>query len=244
MKKPIIKGTTNRTYLNWLTRMAKREADSLVFRCLASWALTEGKKRILTLPGAEWLWEREFLQYYPDYPIEFLGLESNSRIAKRMRDAVAFSPAPRPHKFNPHPQNLSFEDYAESFKPKDGAFDMIYLDWRGAWGEDKLNQLRLLFLRGMLKAGGYFRFTVCLTPGKLSRAEHFDDEQQSFHFGDILGGGDRNSKWQAHGVPAIAIAVARKEGYHMEPVAMQYYQSYPDVDDTLSQTSFLFRLKS
>ncbi len=244
MKKQKINEIKDSVYFKWQTRASKRNADDIVFHCLASWALTTGKKRILTLPADKWLWEKQFLMHYPDNPVEFLGLEGNSRVAERMRDAAAFSPAPPPHEFKPHAQDLSFDEYAKSFKPKDGMFDMIYLDWRGNWGDDKIKQLRLLFRQGMLKTGGFLRFTVALNPGKLANLSNFDEEQHSFHIGDMLCGGDGKPHWKSDGIPRIAIEVARKEGHHMDPVAMQYYQSYSSLGEATSQVSFLFKLKS
>jgi hypothetical protein len=153
--------------LDWGDNIHKRQADQVIFEAMA-WRLLNCMprgvpRRVLSLPGASWCWERALDAAYKEERFEFVGVERDARIAEEAK--VALNDLPRGYNV---PIQAEFRDYARDYarKSRRKRFDIIYLDWMGTWSKEKKADLNALLESDMLAPGGVLLLTLGLRRGR------------------------------------------------------------------------------
>lgn len=235
--------------MNWFKRAAKRHADELCFRAMGPWVSSAPNGlifRILSLPAGNWLWEKMFTEVFPHRRLLFTGIEQNNKVHGEMKKVGGrLNALSLGHVYQPFPKPISFADYVKHWEKRDGVtFDMIYLDWMGTWGKDKLAQIEQIFEQDMLTKDALLRFTIGLNRGHPKAWADLHDVEDSFHIVDIRGGGGPLPKWKMHGIPALVETVGADFGRKVKMVTAHVYSSYHDGNrSAVPEVSFLFRVK-
>ena len=203
----------------WKDNDSKRLSDQAAYSNMASdlfrQAEKRGKKplRVLSFPGAKWLWEQALEESFRKLKFRFTGLERDERVwrkASKMADVL-------PSRFNLRPRAESFVDYSKSISTKRTRFDLIYLDWMGTWSAEKKSDIDALLSRGcMLEVGGILMLTVSLRRGQPATIEDLEDESNdlsmAFYYAPGRDKSERNLK--ARGIPGWVQHLA-EEDYSM-----------------------------
>jgi hypothetical protein len=158
--------------LDWSEdREQKRRNDNEVIEAiirrlkLGSTRVDDGKPITgITLPADLAAWEQRFaaeLQKY-SYTTEITAIERDPEVLERLRENAENLDTPGltlkvPDTANNVCQTLE----AGTQEP----VDFVYLDYMGTWGEDKKQDLGLLFTRGFLKPGSVIALTFSLRRG-------------------------------------------------------------------------------
>lgn len=217
----------NPALADWTNRAAKRHADELSFRGLAKWVMSRRSTtlEVLSLPAGLWLWEQSLSQIFPDNRFRFHGVEQNGEVHRLMRERAKKLKGVLDTCVSPKPESLT-----QWMQRNAGgaAVDLAYFDWMGAWSEDKVSQVRVLFSSGLLAAEGIFRFTVGLSRGKNSKWEHLmqDLDTGGFHITDLRSGRSDIPQWKIYGVPQLVINLASEYGRKAKLVGAHVYTSY------------------
>lgn len=233
--------TVDPAALNWFNRAAKRHADELSFRAMAHWIVNKKSASVLSLPASDWIWERQYVDNFPDAKVQFLGLEQNEEVWDRMGwAATKLNQLNDRHEFITTDAPCSFMDFA---RHTDRKFDVIYLDWMGTWSKDKLKQINIMFDKDMLKNDSIFRLTLGLNRGHPKSWEDLGDVEGDFHIVDIRGGGGELPSWKTHGVPALVEAVGHDFGRPTKLIAAHVYSSFHTRKAAVPEIVFTFRVK-
>lgn len=222
------KGKINTAEIEWGTRFAKRYAEDLGFRSMAAWALSKAQMNILSFPASEWLWERAFSAVFPGGKKSFYGIEVDPQVYDKMRGIGDRQPAMYPdHELMPL-RNCSFLELAKSFHADtDVRFDMIYLDWMGAWSKDKQKQIIRLFEKDMLAPDSMLRFTIALNRDKPADWEDLMNvEHNNIAVVDLRGGGSELADWRTYGIPALVASIGADFGRKVKPIIVHTYYNH------------------
>lgn len=227
----------------WGSRFAKRYIEDLCFRSMASWVRSRPSLNILSLPAAEWLWERSFSAVFPGGEKKFFGIERDAAVYAKMSDISNQQLFLYPdHELIPF-GNQSFLELTRSFhRETDVAFDMIYLDWMGAWSQEKQKQITRMFDKAMLAPDSMFRFTIALNRDKPAEWEDLINvERSSISVVDIRGGGEPLADWRTYGIPALVAAIGADFGYKVKPITVHVYYNHTARQST-PMGAFLFKV--
>lgn len=231
------------TKARWDSRAAKRFVDELTFRAMAPWALTGPKlKRILSLPAADWLWERSFTTTFPKNWATFVGVEKSAPVWSKMKaTAKNLSKISQNHQFVSCPKATDVADFLIKTPEK---YDMIYLDWMGTWSAAKELQLISVFERRLLNKGGLLRITMALDRGKKSIwAPYCEEDGAIMGFQDLRGVKSPLPEWKAYGIPRMIINTADDLGVKLKLIsAIAYMSREHPLKKGTPETSFLFRI--
>jgi hypothetical protein len=158
---------------DWLhgSSVPKRMNDGSIFSRIEPSYRRRGKDSpisVLSLPAAEWAWEKGFMSAFPEKRFKFVGVESNEEVYRKMvKNAISLkedSKVRRRARFY-YPEKamdmLSFLRFYTGLKS-----DFIYLDWMGTWANDKEEQLDLIFQHKMFYPGCFLSITISLGRGQ------------------------------------------------------------------------------
>ena len=77
--------------ISWGANTSKREADQTMYRAMAfdvqRMRTAKDRKaiRVLSFPGPTWLWEQGLEEAFPTARFEFVGIEQDSRVWKKLK---------------------------------------------------------------------------------------------------------------------------------------------------------------
>jgi hypothetical protein len=214
-------------------------------------ALRGAKKRIrvLSTPAAGWLWEIGMTDMFPAARFDFVGIERDARVHDATRRNAAKIRKRSQSSFVCCAKPLDSAFYTKSVWPALGEdpYDMVYLDWMGSWTRDKLDELRSVCTSGILRRGGYLRFTVGLTRGAGRRVTV---NQRGFYgwsgsVVDIRHGAQLRPIPLAYEIPQVAEMVVAEAGAHVRMVSGVVYSSTLDPINgrNAPEASYLMRLR-
>jgi hypothetical protein len=231
------------TKARWDSRAAKRFVDELTFRAMAPWAMTGPKlKRILSLPAADWLWERSFTTTFPKNWATFVGVEKSQPVWRKMKaTAENQSTVNRNHQFVPCPRATDMAKFLAETPEK---YDMIYLDWMGTWSVAKERQLISIFKRRLLNKGGLLRMTMALDRGKKSIwAPYCEEDSAIMGFQDLRGVNTPLPEWKVYGIPRMIMNTAEDLGVKLKLIsAIAYTSREHPLKKGTPESSFIFRV--
>lgn len=119
-------------------------------------------KTILSLPAGHWLTEQEMIRRFPTTPFTFLGVEYNpSTHAAATRKAAQLS-----RSTSAQFTMLPCADLLDVLQSTDQHFDLVYADWVGTLALNKMEQLRTVCERRLIKDNGYLAWTCSLERGR------------------------------------------------------------------------------
>lgn len=158
--------------LNWAEdREQKRRNDNEVIETiirrlkLGSMRVDDGKPITgITLPADLAAWEHRFAEELQSYQhvTEITAIERDPEVLERLRENAETLDTPGLTLKVPDTAKNVFQTLeAGTAEP----VDFVYLDYMGTWGEDKKQDLRLLFTRGFLKSGSVIAMTFSLKRG-------------------------------------------------------------------------------
>jgi hypothetical protein len=222
--------------IDWAARSAKRRNDHFIDMCLSPLLSTPSDKfDVLSLPGGKWLWEQHLAQWWGKKFFHFQGVE---RFPALRRQAAGFADT-----LNELPGTNAYHEILEetlwkaALKNTEKQFDIIYADYMGAWGVDKLNDVEIIADRALLKPFGCLVITLSLA----RNASPLFSEIQAYARGDFecmvvddrahlrtLGLMQPSSVTDmSTGIPRMVVETAAERGLRLEPVmAHIYYNTY------------------
>ena len=96
---------------------------------------------MLTLPAADWAYERYLLSTHPDLHWAFVGLERDAEIAANMETTGARVLNEDGTPAVCHARHASTTDFLEYDNTR---FDIVYFDYMGTWSQAKERDIKLL----------------------------------------------------------------------------------------------------
>ncbi len=235
--------TADPSKMSWDKRAAKRFVDEIVFRAMEKDFVGKRKvHHILTLPAADWTWEREFALTFYKTKAVFTGVERDAEVHKGMcKQAKRHNVAHDIHVFNPVLKPIELNQFLLA-TPQE--FDMIYLDWMGTWCEEKFKQLHTLLQRNLVKPGGLMRLTLSLNRGKKDVwAPLCDTSPIITGVQDLRCGGKELPEWKVFGIPGLIVETAANYGYQARLLSNLVYNSRSGaLARATPEISMLFRL--
>jgi hypothetical protein len=222
--------------IDWAARAAKRRNDGFLDICLSPlFNIPSSTYEVLSLPGPKWLWEQHVAESWPKKFFHFEGVERASALHDRARSySVALNDMPGMNGFF---DLLTVRSLKSALKTTKKQYDIIYADYMGAWGMDKLDDVEIICKRGLLKTFGCLVLTLSL----VRNASPLFSEVQAYARGDFecaiiddrehlraLGLLPPSSvSSMSQGIPHMVTATAASHSMRLEPVAGHvYYNAY------------------
>ena len=195
--------------LNWEEgRHAKRYSDDLCHREMRAWVEGRAHVRTLSLPAANWIWEKSFSNRYPDQRLEFVGLEADPEVHGRQRAKLRQLQTGR-HAFRVMGRPTSVAQYIDYWRVVDQVpFDMIYLDYMGNWGDSKCEDITRILESGMLAPNAYLRVTLTATRGDGAKWDQICDPEPRMEVTDMRPSKVELPNWILQGVPNLIAVTA------------------------------------
>lgn len=220
--------------ISWGANTSKREADQTMYRAMAfdiqrmRPASARKTIRVLSFPGPTWLWEQGLEEAFPSARFEFVGVEQDPRVWKRLAKMAAGLPG----NYKMFPQATTFRSYVQSRRRNSTAFDVVYLDWMGTWSRDKKADLESMFADNTLAVGGVLVLTLSLRRGRPETMDELHDLSYDLPlaFYDARGEDKYVSSIKVRGIPHWVEAAAM-DGYRIKlrPIMASVYYSHTGV---------------
>jgi hypothetical protein len=172
--------TADPAAINWAARVAKRRNDAFVSLCLGPLLHSaETDFNVLSLPAADWLWERQLAEQWDSKFFRFQGVEKQPDIREAAETKATY--------LNSEPSVNAFYDILPEPSLKSAllkaerCFDIIYADYMGAWGVDKFDDVEVIFGQKLLNPFGCLVMTLSL----VRNASPLFSELQDYARGDF-----------------------------------------------------------
>lgn len=215
----------------WEGRDGKRQNDTNLRRIIR----THCKRKtidMLTLPAADWCFERALLLDMKHAHFRMVGIEMNPRVHRKARRMAArLGEAFPAHRFTMTERPMSAWDF---IRRGEGVFDVVYLDWMGTWSQDKKRQVTALLEHKMIKNRGLLFTTIMVPRGQRTTL----DELMKYLPRDECCRDTRAAK--TRGLENLIISLGKKRGYDIECL---YCEEYKDTQTPEISHAFKIRRK-
>ena len=240
--------STDPTLINWERRQSKRAQDATLGALLAPFLLTkeEGAAvRMLSLPAAHWAFEQFLLATYPELRWEFVGLEEDYTVWRRMQRASLFV-------LNADGANAVCQAVRNTTSGYLDAhwyfpWDIVYFDYMGTWSQSKEEDVVKIAGNHMCKV---FACTIALARGRpetlniIKSLSSFGGHHLGF-IEDHTGRHMDNPHYKITGVPERIVQLTEEVGNPFKLVGGFVYDSLPpDMEQTASEMTMVFQVKS
>lgn len=226
-------------HLQWAAASAKRETESLAFLVMGiDIVAMNNPVRVLSYPADSWAWEHGMMCQFKNQNFEVIGIEHDPAV-----HAQAVLHAPRIGICTMFTSPMSFDQYLLT---NPDPFDIINLDWKGSWCEEKKRDLKAMFSgTSLLRRGGLLLLSLPLTPDSpKTTSELYDWANNSIGF-SVYGGPRRDENTSAlktRGIPDWIIGAAEDCGVELRALVTGVsYSSYNGADAPGPVVQFVFK---
>lgn len=241
--------STDPTLINWERRQSKRAQDATLGALLAPFLLTkeEGAAvRMLSLPAAHWAFEQFLLATYPELRWEFVGLEEDYTVWRRMQRASLFV-------LNADGANAVCQAVRNTTSGYLDAhwyfpWDIVYFDYMGTWSAAKEKDVITLAQR---QTPNVFACTISLSRGRpeTNATVEYLSEVGKRHLewiGDKTGRHQDQPHYKITGTPERILRLFEDNNWPMRMVGGFVYDSPSETNPsrTATEMTMVFQHKS